>query len=232
MMILKKFNKKFPQFFDYYLDYRLSTKIKNDYLPNNFIFFKTSEDILDWGVEYKKYFEFLKKKYDSASFFNNRELLPYGVFNWYAGNFSKNINDYLRSDINETEHFIMKRIDVLNEEFNKNETKIKENIIVVRRISNKHLNKKLKIGTIIKDKGFLSTSIDLSFRKNNDSNYSPLNNETLIFIKVFKQTNAIYLESISKREEFELLLQNGIELQIEEKFKFLNNQILFTSIKV
>lgn len=227
----KIINSNYPKIFEFFVNYLIDRQIKNDYIPNNYKFFKSYEEILQWGDNYYEYFETLEQEYNK-SFFSNRELLPFSVFSWYTGYFFEKINGYLRGQIRyDNSLFITGRIKIIKRELDN--FKLKENIVVVRRVSNIFLNnyildkKKLKIGAKMKDGAFLSTSIDLSYRKDKEGTYKPLNNETLIFIKVSRLTKAIYLEPISKRQEFELMLSNDIEIVIENFFKILTNKIIF-----
>jgi hypothetical protein len=161
--------------------------------------------------------------------------LPYAVFEWYSGFTYLNINPYLRGfPVKCDATYATDRIKVMEEEIN--QFRLKENVIAIRRISNNFLNdyllnnKKLKKGTVLNDKAFLSTSLDLSFRKNPDGDNPSLDNQTLIILKVDKNTNAIYLEHISKREEFELLLPNNLDIIVEKKVRILNNRILLAKV--
>ena len=58
-----------------------------------------------------------------------------------------------------------------------------------------------------------------------------LENETLMILKLKKSTCAIYLEPVSKREEYELLLKNGIEFVIERTKNILGNKIIVARCK-
>lgn len=227
-------NREFPQIFEFVFSKFLNAQIKNDFTPNKYRFFEDVEAIKNWGSTYADYFD-LKKEESFKSNPNEHNLLPYTVFKWYSGYTYLNINQYLRGFYVKCDaSYATDRIKVMEEEIN--QFRLEENIIVIRKISNDFLNdyllknKKIKKGTVLNDKAFLSTSLDLSYRKTLDGDYKPLNNETIIILKVAKNINAIYLEHVSKREEYELLLPNNLDIMIEKKVRILNNRILLAKV--
>lgn len=231
-MIYNYINSKFPQIFEKFVQFILQQQIAKDFKPNNYTYFLSPNLINNWGSTHSEYLELKQKEYNNPTV----EHLRY-----YAGWFYYSINLFLRTGkdkFNQTEglEYIIRRVNGINDEIHK--FSLDENIVVVRRISNAFLRnyllngKRLKKGITISDKAFLSTSIDLSYRKNLNSDYEPLNNDTLIFIKVPKGCNALYIESVSQREEYELLLPSGLMLIIEKKYKLLNNYIIFSKIQV
>lgn len=234
MSLYKVINLKFPQIFESAFSKFLNNQIKNDFAPNKYRFFEDFNAIKDWGDPYAEYFD-LKKEESLRSLPFQRDISPYAVFEWYSGFTYLNINPYLRGfHVKCDAEYATDRIEVMEEEIHR--FKLKENVVVIRRISNDFLksyllnNKRLKKGTVLNDKAFLSTSLDLSYRKNVDGDYTPVNDETFIILKVDKGTSAIYLEHISKRKEFELLLPNDLDLVIEKKARILNNRILLVRV--
>ncbi|MGE8526081.1 ADP-ribosyltransferase [Chryseobacterium rhizosphaerae] len=229
-MIYKYINYRFPQIFEKFINFSLQKQISKDFIPNNYNYFLSPNSINNWGKAHSDYLEFNQKEYNNAGI----EHLQY-----YAGWVYYNINLFLRSgkdklDQTDDVGYITKRISGIYNEMQK--FSLDENIVVVRRVSNAFLRnyllrgKRLKKGITICDGAFLSTSIDLSYRKNLNSKYEPLNNETLIFIKIPKGCNGIYIESISKREEYELLLPTNLNLVVEKQYKFFNNHLIFSQV--
>ncbi|MGB0981716.1 MAG: ADP-ribosyltransferase [Winogradskyella sp.] len=123
---------------------------------------------------------------------------------------------------------IENRIKALSQSLSK--FKIKDNLIVIRRFPKTQFNHKLKKGDSFLENGFLSTSINLFSRLDNESNYSPINNEILMLLKVPKETNACYIEKISNKGEYELLIQKGKRIKVEKNIKILNNRIVIGEI--
>lgn len=211
----------------------VNRKINKDYSPNGILFFKNSKDIINWPPSiYDNYINTLEKEHIDYS--NKNSSLPSSikVLEYYTGNYYKSINDFLRNNKLEYNKCDTDFIKVIKSEFIR--SPLKGNIVVIRRVSNTFLNnyllnkKELKVGSTIKDKAFLSTSIDLSYRKDNESVYKPINDETLIFIKVCNKTPLIYLEPFSNRKEFELLLPNSTEIIIESAYNIFNNRVIFS----
>lgn len=231
-MIYNYINSKFPQIFEKFVQFILQQQITKDFKPNNYTYFLSPDFINNWGNTHSEYLELKQKEYNNTTI----EHLQY-----YAGWFYDSINLFLRTgkdkfNNSDDVEYITKRINSINKELTK--FSLNENIIVVRRVSNAFLRnyllngKRLKKGITISDKAFLSTSIDLSYRKNLNSDHKPLNRETLIFIKVPKGCNCLYIESVSKREEYELLLPINLNLVIEEKYKILNNYVIFSKVQL
>lgn len=229
--------------FELLFNYYLRRRIKKDYIPNNYTCFYTTDEISNWATKYVEYFKTLEKteleeKYQQACCLRPSDTLYVidDVYKWYSGNYFRNINALLRGTY-KFKNFedVNKKVKILENEINK--FQLEENVIVIRRISNKFLeshllnNKKLSEGVVLYDKAFLSTSLYLYYRNGMEGGYSPLKNESIIIIKVPKNTNAVYLEPISERNEFELLLQKELRMIVEKKIKILSNYIIFTIIK-
>ena len=195
------------------------------------LFLQQPEEINHWGKEYVDYFNEKEKEYNESIFYessHNREIsYPHPVFNWYSGYYYIPINKYLRGFSSDEEN---KRIEIITNEINK--FALKQDIICVRRVSNIFFenyllkNKKPKTGVVFSDSAFVSTSLDLFYRKDNESNHRPLKNETLLVLRLKKGINAMYLEPISKREEYELLLKNEIEFVIEKTKTIFENRVV------
>ena len=229
MDLIKIINERFPRIFESYFKRLIDKHVKSDFAPNGYLYFRDGLEVDKWAKIYSDYFTEKESEYN-ARYFDQREYLPYDVFRWYAGYFSHNINEFLRSNEYPIDNeFITKRIEVMINEINK--FQLKDSVVVMRRVANRHYDrKKIQVGMTISDKGFLSTSLDLSYRKDNESRYRPINNETILIIKIPFGQKGIYLEPISKRQEYELLLLNDRRLLIEKKRKILNTNILITKV--
>lgn len=227
MSLTSTLNDKYPQIFEYFFNRFLTEKAQDDFIPNGYQFFTDSGKIGNWGNEYLEYFLDKEKEYN-RTYFDNRDYLAHSVFAWYSGYFNHNINSFLRFQNDPSEYsYVTKRIEVIRNEIER--FPLKENIVTLRRVANRYLTQ-TKPGNVILDRGFLSTSLNLSYRMNTEGGYSPINNETVLVIKIPKGQTAIYLEPVSKRDEFELLLPDNLKLHIEAKRKILNNYILLAKV--
>ncbi|GFD83884.1 hypothetical protein KUL118_67460 [Tenacibaculum sp. KUL118] len=225
--------------FEYLYKKYLTYLIYKDFRPNQYLFFENVNKIDEKMSKYLDYSLEIEKEYNHSFFNNDRELMPYMTIQYYAGYFHEKINDYLRETLSEFHKSlvfdeIIKRTKILKKEVGK--FQLESNFVVIRRVKNTFLKevylkgKKLKKSLIIYEPAFLSTSLDLFYRKDYQSNYSPLKNETIIIIKVPKGVNALYLEPISKRKEFELLLNPGLRMRIEDKKRIFGNHIILVQI--
>lgn len=224
-----------------YKDY-IEKLIKNDFTPNDYSYSLKSEYFQAMEQHHSAYCKDLKTEYDNAWFKTERNLLPYMVIHFYAGYAHKDFNGVLRSgsfclpsNNDFIELYCRPRIDILNEEINK--FKLENNFVTVRRISDRFLlnyylkGEKLQIGDIIHEMGFMSTSLDLCYRKDYQSNDDVrLKNETMLIIKVPKGANALYIEENSNRKEYELVLQKDTKMIIEDFVKVRNNYIVFAKV--
>jgi len=139
---------------------------------------------------------------------------------------SNNINNWLRNN-NESSYdkTIKDSLDYLINSFI-----IKDDIIVVRRIYQALKVKSKKVGDVLVDKAFLSTSLNINYRLNYQSEEEKLNNEALCIIKVPKGTNGVYiqnaLEEGKRKDEYEILFNRETQLEIEYKKRIFNNYLL------
>lgn len=233
--MMKNFFKKIDFFWEKISERQVDNFIKRlineDFTPNNHTFFIDPQEINHWGKKSTEYFNQKEKEYNESIFYESsqsRDLYPFAVFNWYCGYYYLPINKYLRGHLNDNHD--KNRIEIMTNEIN--QFGLEQEMVCVRRVSNtffeKYLlkNRKSKTGVIFADEAFTSTSLDVFYRKDNDSKYKPLKNETLLFLKLKRGTNAIYLESVSQREEYELLLNRGINFQIEKTKNILGNRMV------
>ena len=216
------------KFFEYLFERILEWKIKFDYMPNNYVFFRNNDGINNWGQYFNDFFK-LKKEQIGNLKSNKEEKYEIETYEYYSGRISELMNDILRgqSKILFPEQ-VEKRIEVLSQSLSK--FRLKDNLVVIRRIPKNVFNHRLKKGDFFLDKGFLSTSVNLSYRLDNESNYRPINNEVLMVLKVPKETNACYIEQISNRGEYELLIQKENRIKVEKNIKILNNRIVIGEI--
>lgn len=215
------------KFFEFLFKEILESKIKSDFKPNNYIYFKSTNEINHWGKEFNDYFK-LKTQIGNLKL-TKEDKFEIETFKYYAGNISIQMNEILRSSKNiQKSEFIEKKIKVLSQGISKFE--LKDNVIVIRRFLKAKFNHKLKKGDTYIEKGFLSTSLNLSYRLDNKSEFRPIHNEVLMLLKVPQKTNACYIEQISKRQEYELLIQKGRRIKIEKNIKILSNRVVIGKI--
>lgn len=209
--------------FEYRFKRVLTDLIKNDFDPNKYKYFATEQGIDEWASDYNAYFH--QKIIAKNNLKANDDLKELETFSFYSGYTGEQINDLLRGKSYRLDYNILieyvERIDKAISKFS-----LQENQVAIRRLSCNYLNSSLKKGSIFLDKGFLSTSLNLSYRLDNEGNVSPLCNEALIIIKIPKVTNSIYIKEISGRDEYELLLQRDTRLQIERNINVFNNRII------
>lgn len=208
--------------FEFLFQIHLKFLFKN-FSENGFKYFLNHKDIEEWADTYNKYFSDMRLKMNrfeaTIEMIYERESLEY-----YAGNKSIEINNFLRGEHVFFPEICIERIISLTkclENFY-----LHENVIVLRRIRNENWNQCNKKGKTIIEPAFLSTSLDLNFRKDIHGNFSNFKNETILLLKVPMGTNACYIEPVSKRSEFELLIQRGSRIKIEKTRKFLGNRIV------
>ncbi|WP_422090689.1 ADP-ribosyltransferase [Tenacibaculum ovolyticum] len=212
--------------FEYLFEKILDHKIKSDFNLNSYIYFKNANGINKWGNEFNEFFK-SKKRWDAN--LTKKEEYEIETYEYYAGYVSEKMNNLLRGK--QTILFpelIERRIESLSKSLLN--FRLKNNLIVIRRFPKSEFNHKLRKGDFYCEKGFLSTSLNLSSRLDTESNYRPINNEVLMLLKVPKGTNACYIEQISKRQEYELIIQKGKKIKIEKNLKIINNRIVIGKI--
>lgn len=195
--------------FEFIFSRFLEKHIRRDFIPNKYTFFRTSNCIKNWGDSFHIYFEEQKEKCNK--FLGNSNLMSYSVFEFYAGYDSDLINNYLRGYPKCDSNYVVNKINVIEEEIKKFE--LRENLVVVRKLRYDIFKFKL-----------------LKNRKNYEGNEEYSNNYVFMLLKIPKGINAVYLESISKKQEFELLLPANLDLIVEKKVRILNNRIVLVSV--
>ena len=215
------------EIFEYVLKMLIEAKIKKDYKLNNYKYFDSVFEIHEWNEKNAICFENLyKKKYN---YLDNSSKL-YSTIELYSGRYHEFVNDFLRDKTHykEVPKFINETINNLDSIFK--DSKTLENLIVVRRFDNVFLNDKLKRNDIFIDKGYLSSSLNLLYRLDNEGNYRVIKNEVFLILKVPRGVDAIYIEKISKRSEFELLINRSQKIKILRNIKVFYNRIVFAEI--
>lgn len=194
---------------------------------DKFKIFISSAGIDTWGQVFSD--DLLDKEKKANNIWSEEEEEDFSVFIKYAGWGSENINGLLRG--NKRIFFpklVEDQIAVLSKSLSNYKTE--DNVIVIRRFPRIFLPKRLRKGDIIQEFGFLSTSLNLSYRLDNQSVYKPIDKEVLMLLKVPSGTEACYIESISKRKEYELLIQKGQRIKIEKNIRILSNRIVVGEI--
>lgn len=196
--------------------------------PENYREFKNKDEaeqwgrnIYDlWGQEVKR-FENVKRR---SSMFSDDNPWVYSPLQWYCGEGYKQINKYYRTgrSINDKYKYMAIRI---SEELLL-APRIPENIVLYRYVDEEFMNELINATKNNKskryyEKGFMSTSLLKSiikdaYDKYERSQYAP---SQLYLLKLYvdKGTAGAYVNSIVKRDEFEMLLQNNLFLQICKK---------------
>ncbi|QDO94255.1 hypothetical protein FNB79_09820 [Formosa sediminum] len=233
MITKKKIERKI---FNSFSELLINRWIENHIVKTDFKYFdlKTDKTIPLWTDVHNQYFTNILEKKDNLKA-TEEEINIIDSFDNYQGEIFRHINKKLRGIGSYTAGFdnkLNKHICHLNKTINSFD--VSENIIVARRSKSFLFNGKKKL-SIIKDYGFLSTSINISHRKDSDGNNSDFEKDALLILKVPKFSKAIYCEKAQKeskrRTEFELLIQKGSTILIEKNYKILSNRLIFGSIQ-
>ncbi|WP_430981151.1 ADP-ribosyltransferase [Sphingobacterium faecium] len=113
------------------------------------------------------YFKLIEQEKENNQIYSRNNTTTHTALSYYAGDYSRLVNGYLRYPThNDNRDLVQDHISILNGEFEKNI--LHENIVVVRKIRNHFIPKTIKIGSILTDRAFLSTSLDLNYRKSYD----------------------------------------------------------------
>ncbi len=192
-------------------------------------YFSDPREIETWAIKYVDYFEnLIYKKHNLLATDGEKRIIC--SYEYYAGWGGGHINGYLRgfSTMHDPE-YLNEKIRILDLELLK--FKLDQNLIAVRRIPSCHLIGKINGDEFIDD-GYLSTSLNTSYRLDEDSKHKLLFKDTVFIIKIPAETHAVFLEVeyISKRDEYELLLPRSTRLKVELIKTIGTNQIIITSI--
>jgi len=215
--------------FEIYFLILIDNLIVNDFLPNNYRYFKGAKHINSWAVSFNKYFIDIKKRIKTQKG-SDEDKAEIETYSFYAGYVARKMNDILRTGENNNylPEYFQQHIDRLANSLNK--FHLPENVVAIRRIKCKYFNENIKKGDNYKEKGFLSTSLNLFYRLDSESIFRLLDKEAIIILKIPKGTNACYIEEISKRREYELVLQKNTSMAIEKNIHIFGNRIIVAKV--
>lgn len=226
--IMTDFCKRFEnRVFEFIFQKTLFTQINRSSGQNQYKFFRTENGIQEWGLEYSRYFQSLSPV--PSTLISDSFSFELEAIHQYSGFTGLQINDLLRGKSfthkrEYLEKFIYQIDDILNN------FRLRDNLIAIRKMSSKYIDDKYKRGNIFIEKGFLSTSLNLSYRKNINGESAHLHKDAILLIKIPKGTKAAYIEeaiSVSnQRKEYELLLQRNLSFFVERNIKILSNRII------
>jgi len=231
MKILNEYKNKV---FELFFKLKINSLIKKDFDPNEYKYFKNSKEIKKWGGKFNLYFED-KRKLKNSVLASEDDLQELELLDYYAGYGSEIINKYLRG----IQQYLIDEKDIENKSTNLEKIigkfNLTENLISIRLMPSKFINKDYKKGKIFIEKGFLSTSLNLTYRMDYQGSKIILKNQALLIIKIPKGTNAIYTEEVQpksrQREEYELIIQKNQKIRIESNQKIFSNRIIVVSIE-
>lgn len=201
-----------------YFDFIQKIKQKIIIQCSNYKEFKNINESVAWG---EKHFGNWLKDYHLEGQKRHAfdQDVRYVAFSYYCGDYSRPINQYLRFD-----HSISKKvkyyISIIKQELNK--FYINENIITYRILSEKALilmsNGKIKKGTELIEKGFLSTGLVYEeIKLVHKDNY-------VLQILVNSGTHGIYLDFISNRQNEQEVLFLPCKLKVISIYKYDNKK--------
>ena len=216
---------------NYFLEYYFKEKISQIEKEGTIKMFNNPTLMDKWGEADSKYFEKSRNIASMGYIYNEseeekRRKKEIQHIDLYCGYSDTAINNWLRD--NSAFCFDKSIKDSLDNIINS--SIIKDDIIVVRRIYQALKVKDKKVGDVLVDKAFLSTSLNINYRLNYQSEEEKFNNEALCIIKVPKGTNGVYiqnaLEKGKRRDEYEILFNRETQLEIEYKKRIFNNYLL------
>jgi hypothetical protein len=217
--------------YEYIFSKLLKKWIRKDFIPNNYKYFVNSSEIGDWGNFGNLYFKKLNNLKNNV-IATKEELFELKSFDFYQGYVGERMNNLLRGTNSYLDNdSLFEYITSIENTLNKFE--LKENIVVLRRTDAKLFNN-YKTNSNFNEFGFLSTSINLSHREDSEGNNRQLRNEALLILKIPSKSNALYVEEVQnecrRRNEYELLIQKGSRIKIENNFKIFSNRIIIGTL--
>lgn len=227
----RKFRELKKNIANYFLEYYFRKETSQIKKEGRFKMFNNPTLMDKWGEADSKYFEKSRNIASMGYIYNEseeekRRKKEIKHINLYCGYSDTAINNWLRD--NSAFCFDKSIKDSLDNIINS--SIIKDDIIVVRRIYQALKVKDKRVGDVLVDKAFLSTSLNINYRLNYQSEEEKFNNEALCIIKVPKGTNGVYiqnaLEKGKRRDEYEILFNRETQLEIEYKKRIFNNYLL------
>ena len=148
---IKKFILNYKnKIFENFVSRQINKFNTEDFKINGYKYFKNINEIENWGSEYSLYYQNLielSRKLQASK----EQIEELSDIEYYCGYYSIRINNYLRGfSFDDSLSEDIQRID-----FHLNKFILKENIIVVRRMSNKFIDKNYKTNNYFLEKGFL-----------------------------------------------------------------------------
>ncbi|WP_242870028.1 ADP-ribosyltransferase [Tindallia californiensis] len=174
---------------------------------DQYIEFKNEKEARDWGMRhYSKWADTYKKMMELAgnTIKNNLCTAP---IECYCGYSYRQINDYLRNGADSDEHLYREMADILSIILC-SAPRIPCDVILYRLVSDEFIGNLIEENkrdrpTPIQEKGFMSTSLIKDIVKQSEA-YASENNLLKIYVK--KETIGVYVNSVTIRNEEEMLL--------------------------
>jgi len=213
-------------------EFIFSNIIKWYLISDQYRYFLNEDKISSWAINDNEYFQ---KKILSLFEFrdSDEESSELKTFDLYCGTIGQDINNLLRGEAyNLKNEYLREFICELENSLNK--FKVCENVISIRRMPSKFIDSRYRKGNTFIERGFLSTSMNLSYREDINAGRTLLKNEALLLIKIPKGTCAAYIEEAipeyRQRKEYELLLQKYLAFYIEKNIKILSNRVIIMRV--
>jgi len=213
-------------------EFIFSNIIKWHLIYDQYRYFLNENEINSWAIDDNKYFQ---EKLSSLFEYGNsdEEFSELRTFDLYCGTIGQDINNLLRGEVyNLKIEYLREFICELESSLNK--FKVSENVISIRRMPSKFIDSRYRKGNTFIERGFLSTSMNLSYREDINAGSTLLENEALLLIKISKGTCAAYIEEAipehRQRKEYELLLQKDLAFYIEKNIKILSNRVIILRV--
>lgn len=174
---------------------------------NEYIEFSSSDESQNWGNKhYRIWADAYKKVMDLSKRVMKVELVDAPI-ECYCGYSYRQINQYLRNDLDNDFHLYREMADILAMVLC-SAPRIPCNLVVFRLVNNEFINRlveqnKNENPAPIQEKGFMSTSLVKNI-VNEDEHYAAENN--LLKIYVDKDAIGVYVNAVTSRSEEELLL--------------------------
>lgn len=203
-----------------------------DYKPNNYDLFTDISNIKKIDFPENLYFDSVNKKRNKLQSTNEEDLIL-RAFDFYQGYVGSRMNNFLRGhETYSDESILIQQINYISSVINN--FPLQTNLVVSRIMDSTSFEILFKNFKMVEN-GFLSTSLNIKNNKNLKSESVGVRNKVVLFLKIPKNTKAIYLENSlpenRRRSEFELLIQRGSHIKIDKKFKIFSYQIVFGSVK-
>lgn len=179
--------------------------------------FLTVEECREWGDYYSNWAKRYKEIMSLFEKIKENHTSETAPIECYCGNSYREINEILRSGYNSDKHLYDKMVDILIMTLC-SAPKIKDNIVVYRLVNDAFIkeligNNKLSDSIPTREKGFMSTSL----LKDIVNIYSD-GGSGLYLLKIYvpKDTVGIYVNTVTRRDEEEILLAPNNYLRLIE----------------